>query len=51
MLSATPWIINRTIVKNIVIIAIVSNITIHSRKHSDNEPPSSLRATGRHVGM
>jgi hypothetical protein len=53
MLSATPWITDSTTVQNIVIIAIVSklHLQVHSRKHSDNEPPSSSRAIGRHVGM
>jgi predicted lipase len=63
MLSAIPWITDSTIVQNIVIIAIVSSITsqiqlhksqtlqIHSGKQSGNEPPSSSRATGRHIGM
>jgi hypothetical protein len=63
VLSAIPWITDSTTVQNIVIIALVSNITsqiqlhmsqtlqIHSAKQSGNEPPSSSRATGRHVGM
>jgi hypothetical protein len=63
MLSATSWITDRTTLQNLVIIAIVSNITthiqlhksqtlqIHSGKQSGNEPPSSSRATDRHVGM
>jgi hypothetical protein len=63
VLSAIPWITDSTTVQNIVIIAIVSNITSqiqlhksqtlqkHSGKQSGNEPPSSSRATGRHVGM
>jgi hypothetical protein len=63
MLSAIPWITDSTTVQNIVIIAIVSNITSqiqlhkshtlqkHSGKQIGNEPPSSSRATGRHVGM
>jgi hypothetical protein len=62
VLSAISWITDSTTVQNVVIIAIVSklqressykvsNLTTHSKKHSDNEPPSSSRATGRHVGM
>jgi hypothetical protein len=62
VLSATLWITDSTTVQNLVIIAIVSklqhkssykisNLTINSRKHSGNEPPSSSRAIGRHVGM
>jgi hypothetical protein len=63
VLSAIPWITDSTTVQNIVIIALVSNITsqiqlhmsqtlqIHSGKQSGNEPPSSSRATGRHVGI
>jgi hypothetical protein len=63
VLCAIPWIIDSTTVQNIVIIAIVSNITSqiqlpksqtlqeHSGKQSGNEPPSSSRATGRHVGI
>jgi hypothetical protein len=63
MLSAIPRIINSTTVQNIVIIAVVSNITlqiqlnrsqtlqIRNGKQSGKEPPSSSRATGRHVGM
>jgi hypothetical protein len=62
VLSAIPWITDSTTVQNIVIIAIVSNITsqiqlqrsqtlqIHSKKQSGNESPSSSRAIGRHVG-
>jgi hypothetical protein len=63
VLSAIPWISDSTIVQNIVIIAIVSNITSqiqlhksqtlwkHSGNQGGNEPPSSSRAIGRHVGM
>jgi hypothetical protein len=63
VLSAIPWISDSTIVQNIVSIAIVSNITSqiqlhksqtlqkHGGKQSGNEPPSSSRATGRHVRM
>jgi hypothetical protein len=63
VLSAIPWFTDSTTVQIIGIIAIVSNITsqiqlhksqtlqIHSGKQSGNEPPSSSRATGRHVGM
>jgi hypothetical protein len=63
VLSAIPWITDSTTVQNIVIIAIVSNITSqiqlhksqtlqkHSGKQGGNEPPSSSCATGRHVGM
>jgi hypothetical protein len=62
VLSAIPWITDSTTVQNIGIIEIVSNITSliqlqvsnltdSQRKQSGNEPPSSSRATGRHVGM
>jgi hypothetical protein len=63
VLSVIPWITDSTTVQIIVIIAIVSNITsqiqlhksqilqIYSGIQSGKEPPSSSRATGRHVGM
>jgi hypothetical protein len=60
--SALPF-AKGTTVQNIVIIAIASKLQrkssyidllpyrIHSMKHSNNEPPSSSSATGRHVGI
>jgi hypothetical protein len=62
MLSAIPWITDSTTVQNIVIIAIASKLQrkssykvltlqIYNRKQSSNKPPSSSRATCRHVGI
>jgi hypothetical protein len=58
-----PGSIDSTTVQNIVINAIASNYNgnpvtrfiylteLHSMKHSNNEPPPSSSATGKHVGM
>jgi hypothetical protein len=55
--------IDSTIVQNTVINTVVSNLYVnpvmkfiylyktHSMKHSNNEPPPSSSAIGKHVGM